>query len=497
MNDAASFKKIEGSVALKNAPQPQRIGELLVNEGIITTNQVDVALEQQQRVGGRLVEHLISLKFLEPQRFLTFIAKNSGTASINLLNYAIPREVIQLVPAEFALAHDILPIDLLGPNLIIAMVCPLDTHTINELSVMTGFKVKPILVSMNDLHVALKRYHGAKVLEGGTVEGFLESERIIKSQRAVEEGQTSATPPKTVPKAQVIDHVLMPCVESGLHFGRIIHLVRQLKALPSLPESVRLVQEAMSNPDISVDDVAAIIQRDPALAAKMLSIANSSAYGLVYRVQTVELAVAMLGLREVFFLVLSSSVARFFEKAKHFDYRAFSRRSEFCGFVTRRILKACGEKGGSTGFASGLIHNLGQVALAQVIPHLYCELDHTLPDDELISVEETLFGVAHPEVGYLLAEEWELPPEIALPIRFHHRIDLAREQQTMVAAVGLASRLADAHWHAKGDDIHAWIEAGKAAADKLNLSHDQVMTIFSEVVAQMQEETSPVFLEDK
>jgi HD-like signal output (HDOD) protein len=462
--------------------KPLKIGEILKNEGLITEGQLQEALAQQRKVGGKLVGHLIALNYLDQKNFVSFLAKNSGTASINLLNYAIPAEVIKLIPAQFALEHELLPIDKMGSNLIIAMVCPLDASTIEELVRITGLRVKPILVSMNDLHAALKRYyHSSEMTWDGARNAMGAAGVSAPPPQAAMPPQApapAAAMPSFAPGAETVPAEI-PKIDTALHFERIINLARQVKALPALPETVRQVQEAVANPDISVAKVAAILQKDPALTAKILGLANSPAYGFIQRVQTIELATSMLGLREVYSLVVSSAAINFFEKSKNFDYQSFSKRSVFCATMALAITKASGQQGGETVFAAGLLHNIGKAVLAEVVPQLYRELDQNVPDEDLIPVEESLFGMAHPEVGFLLAEEWTLPSEIAEAIRFHHHIDFARDHKELVAAVALAAHLTDAYWQAQDGEVEAWIETGMAFAQALNLSKEQVTAIYS------------------
>ena len=128
-------------------PTKKRIGELLIEAGLVTREHVEEALAKQRREGGKLVELLIALGRLQANEFVSFLARQGGLPSIDLQHYEIPQPIIALLDREFVLKHEVIPIDKLGKLLTVAMVCPLDSDTIEELHVMTQCKVKPLLCS--------------------------------------------------------------------------------------------------------------------------------------------------------------------------------------------------------------------------------------------------------------------------------------------------------------------------------------------------------------
>ena len=148
--------------------QKARIGELLIQAELITPEQLTKALQIQKDEGGKTVEILIAMEYLDTHDFVNFLSRMPGVASINLLNYSIPKEVIALVPEAFALKHEVVPIDKMGKDLTIGMVCPLDSKTIASLEEQTGLRVRPLLVAANDIHVALNRYYAPKEEKSNT-----------------------------------------------------------------------------------------------------------------------------------------------------------------------------------------------------------------------------------------------------------------------------------------------------------------------------------------
>jgi HD-like signal output (HDOD) protein len=460
-----------------------RIGETLLEAGLISARQLDVALAHQREHGGKLVETLIALGFLERTDFVAFLSKQPGIASISLPNYVIPHNIIALVPRDFALEHEVLPLDKLGPNLILGMACPLNSLAIQKLEQMTGLKVKPILVSMTDMHKGLKHYYASE--EKKTWDDLhLLPKRQGPVLPAVPVPLNAASPGRSVladrpsaPQPEDSRQHLLAQAETALYFASIPTLVRQISDLPVLSDTVRRIQEEMGNAEVSVAGVAAIINRDPALAAKMLALTNSAAFGLAFPVESVSLAITLLGLREVFSLVLSCAVLDYLEKLGGFDYSTFRKRAAFCAAATCAILRATGEKGNQSAFSAGLLHDLGRVVFAQVLPRLHSQIDPRLCGEELVAAEEALFGLAHPEAGYLLATEWSLPPTIAQSIRFHHNVQQAEMERSLVAAVGLASRLTDVCFNVDILDPREYFAPQVESGATLGLTEDQLIDI--------------------
>lgn len=140
-------------------PNHDRLGGKLVKAGLISANQLRHALEAQERKGGRLADILIHLGALDSFRFLEFLAKQPGTPSISLKHCRIQDDIISLVPVEFCQENELIPIDKMGKLLTVAMACPLDKMSIDKLQEMTGLRVKPMLVSRNEIKEAIQRYY--------------------------------------------------------------------------------------------------------------------------------------------------------------------------------------------------------------------------------------------------------------------------------------------------------------------------------------------------
>ena len=383
-----------------------------MDSGLISRKQLDEALSLQADQGGKVAELLIALGHMDHSVFLRFLARQPGVASIDLLSYDIAKELVALVPKELAVKHEVFPIDKLGKLLTLGMACPLDARTIAEIQEVTGLKVKPLLCSSNDIRGAINRHYPAD-------RDYIYP--IGPQARAVERRPrepTRASKPKSVNDR-----------------------VRELKSLPALPETVQRVRESTVNPATPINEVYELVALDPAVAAKVLSVANSAAYGFPGHIDNIGQAVALIGLRETYSIVLSSGTVDLLKGSKTFDYRIFWMESMCCAAASKVVAKACGLEKENCAFSAGLLRDIGRIALLEVAPERYAQVGSEIKGADLIAAEESQIGLVHTEAGYELAMQWSLPPEIAEAIRYHHQPERAATAREVVASVAIAETL--------------------------------------------------------
>jgi HD-like signal output (HDOD) protein len=455
-----------------------KIGELLQASNLLSEKKLEDALHIQKERGGRIVEICIAEGFFDARQFLHFLANTPGTASIDLLNYAIPREVISLVPPHFAVKHEVLPIDKMGKLLTVGMACPLDTGTIKEMEELTGCRIKPVLVGMNDVKIAISRYYGEQKVSFGKLAELTEAAAKDGPNRGA--GSSRTLSDITAAPAGIGATPVLAKAESGIRMEGVVQLVRRLHSLPALPETVARIRALADNPNTSAREVEHAIELDPGVVAKVISLANSATYGFQREVDTLGAATRLLGTRDVYNLVLSAAVVDYFRASKYFDYKRFWRHSRFCATASMVIARETRTGEQATLFVAGLLHGLGRVSLAEVVPERYREVDQEAPIAEILLHEETLFGISHPEVGYMLADIWELPSDITHPIRHHRNIANASEHQKYAAVVGLAAIMTDAYGKVTKDNVAALAQSCREAMGVLGMPEKDFIRVLVE-----------------
>lgn len=188
---------------------------------------------------------------------------------------------------------------------------------------------------------------------------------------------------------------------------RLRALAGSVDGLPSLPRIYGDLTAALESPSCGVEQIAAVICRDPALAAKILQLVNSSFFGLPRRVTSVPEAVAYLGVTTVRSLVLSTEAMSLFRpaaRAAGLDVDALSVRAVATAAEAARL---AAPEDRNDAFTAGLLSDVGLLLLAAKAP-------------ELLRRDEADLGFDHGGIGAYLLGLWGLPPKVVEAVAFHH-----------------------------------------------------------------------------
>jgi len=143
-----------------------RLGDMLVKATLITKEQLQKALQQQETSGGRIGTNLVKLGFISEDDITSFLSRQYGVPSINLSHFEIDSAVIKLIPSEIAQKHQIIPINRTGNVLTVAMADPSNIFAIDDIKFMTGFKVEPVVAAETSIKNAInKHYDSAGMVE--------------------------------------------------------------------------------------------------------------------------------------------------------------------------------------------------------------------------------------------------------------------------------------------------------------------------------------------
>lgn len=141
-----------------------RLGEILVEYGIITSNMLENALRRQSQVGGQIGSVLIEMGYISPDTLLEFMSKKVGTPSVNLFTIDIPREVLASIPHEKIMEYKVLPVEI-DNKFMVAMVNPNDYVAIRDLEFIIGRRITPVIVPAAQMDAALKLLESQETTE--------------------------------------------------------------------------------------------------------------------------------------------------------------------------------------------------------------------------------------------------------------------------------------------------------------------------------------------
>ncbi len=203
--------------------------------------------------------------------------------------------------------------------------------------------------------------------------------------------------------------------------------------------------KAMSNPDVQLDHLAAVIDKDPGLTASVLKMANSSFYGLSKKVGTVKLAISILGYRTLEKIFTVNLLNRVLAKPKVDIGEDLWRHSLGSAIAAQEIIFLSQPKNSEQVFICGLLHDLGKFILINFMPK---EFNHYLmimaknPYQYSVPIENQVFGIDHQSVGAFFAEQWLFPEAVQNCIQYHHMIDNSPKDKDMVSVVAVANNFA-------------------------------------------------------
>src|SRR5713101_4236718 len=137
-----------------------RLGEILIKESLLTSEQLTQALQYQKQHGGRLGSCLMKLGFVTDDEITAVLSRQYGVPSINLKYYEVDQNVIKLIPQDTAVRYQIVPLSRVGSTLTIAMTDPTNVFAMDDIKFMTGFNVEPVVASEAAITEAIAKFYG-------------------------------------------------------------------------------------------------------------------------------------------------------------------------------------------------------------------------------------------------------------------------------------------------------------------------------------------------
>jgi type IV pilus assembly protein PilB len=178
-----------------------RLGDLLIESGIITEEQLNQALSEKtpnQKLGDLLVQkgYLTELQLIEVLEF------QLGIPRVTLYNYPIDTSILKIVTKEFARRHYVLPVRKEGNKLFVAMADPMDYFVINDLRLSTGFSIEPLIATKDDILRGISRYY--------EVDDF--GQEFAPPETIPEEVDTSEVEAEDSPIVKLVNQILQKAV---------------------------------------------------------------------------------------------------------------------------------------------------------------------------------------------------------------------------------------------------------------------------------------------
>ncbi|RJQ48685.1 MAG: diguanylate cyclase [Nitrospiraceae bacterium] len=253
-------------------------------------------------------------------------------------------------------------------------------------------------------------------------------------------------------------------------------LLENVSELPSLPAvAMRIIQEVKKE-NFAVNDLASIISYDPALSAKILKVANSPYYALPFKVDSVDKAVNILGIKALKNIALSFVIVKGLKRNSldGFDHNLFWKRSITTAVSAEMIAEKLNVKLEDT-FVTSLLMDIGIIVMYISRRDEYLKVldEKRILNLSTVEAEKNFLGCDHQEVGSEILRRWGLPENICQPVAYHHRINEAPPSLRDTLHVLMLSNMASSIYHGK-KSVEKFQELNELLQDRLSLTATEV-----------------------
>ncbi|MBP1625013.1 MAG: diguanylate cyclase, partial [Acidobacteria bacterium] len=264
--------------------------------------------------------------------------------------------------------------------------------------------------------------------------------------------------------------------------------LKSCKTLPSVPAVAIQVLELSQDPDIGTAKISKVIMRDPALATRILRVANSAWCGVRREVTTLDQAVNLLGLNGTMSLALSFSLVRRLQKTggATFDHQSYWRRSLIAAMAAMSVTPGQRSATQDELFLAGLLQDIGMLVLSEAMP-AYGRITASSANNHqaLVEIERKELGTDHAQVGAWFLAKWGLPYRLVEAVSSSHEPEGIEDLLAKSIAVG--------GWIAEiwtNPDTAAATEfAAQSAKSLLDISSERLDRILTATVAGLSQAT--------
>ena len=177
------------------AASGDRLGDLLIKEGLITKDQLDKALAEQRSSGMRLGYALVKLGFVQETEITKMLARQYRMPAVDLARFEVDPKIVKMIPGDVALKHMVLPLKREGRTLTVAMADPTNLAVIDDLKFITRYDIFPVIAGEYTLRTQLEKHYEQvdqqldKLIEEIGEEGEATELEVVQEQEEADQAQ--------------------------------------------------------------------------------------------------------------------------------------------------------------------------------------------------------------------------------------------------------------------------------------------------------------------
>ena len=212
------------------AATPDKLGDILVREGLITQEQLRKALQEQKSSGMRLGYTLVKLGFIEETEVTKMLARQYRMPAVDLSRFEVDPKILKLIPPDIATKHVVLPLKREGRTLTVAIADPNNVAVIEDIKFITRCDVFPVIAGEYTLRNAIDRYYQQSDAQLQSLLKSVEQEEDLEVVEDMEDEDVKATDlADDAPVVKLINGLLTDAVKRGasdIHIEPFEHEMR-------------------------------------------------------------------------------------------------------------------------------------------------------------------------------------------------------------------------------------------------------------------------------
>jgi len=248
--------------------------------------------------------------------------------------------------------------------------------------------------------------------------------------------------------------------------------------LSTIPILLAKIIRTCNDPNSGPQDIFNLITYDPALAERIMRIANSVFFGHSGEIKNLYQAIMFLGIERIKSLALGMTVLNALPTKGTttatnlwvHSYEVAYVASSLAKYIPRLLTGDC--------FLCGLLHDVGRIVFFGMNPEKFRQLSAS---DGILEQERAAFGCEHMVSGMMLLDKIGMPHELIAPIRYHHTPLASPESPNLVAAVALAEALLGLR-KSRPEEDGGWSNEHDALVKQLNLSENILEAAYDELI---------------
>jgi len=195
----------------------KRLGDMLIDEGLINIEQLKQALVVQKDKGGRLGSVLVQLNFVTDEQISQTLGRQYNVGVVSFDNLEIEQMTLKTISPQIAQKFQVIPIKREGKNLFLAMANPVDVYTIEDIKFATGYNVVPLVASENLIGQAIEKYYGVagSMAEMLTEMGIDDEEIEIIEEEKIPDAQQLLIDVDAAPVVKLVNGIIVEGVRQG------------------------------------------------------------------------------------------------------------------------------------------------------------------------------------------------------------------------------------------------------------------------------------------